>query len=47
MSSPESENTPTLTSAGRVAVVAILILVVGGGITWGAIKFGRKAEEAD
>lgn len=46
MDSPESENTPTLTSAGRVAVVAILILLVGGGITAGAIKFGKKAEEA-
>ncbi len=46
MDSPDSENTPTLTSAGRVAVVAILILLVGGGITAGAIKFGRKAEEA-
>ena len=46
MSSPESENTPILTSAGRVAVVAILILLVGGGITAAAIKFGKKAEEA-
>ncbi len=45
MSSPESENTPTLTSAGRVAVVAVLVLLVGGGITWGTIKFGKKAEE--
>jgi len=45
MSSPESENTPTLTSAGRVAVVAVLVLLVGGGITAGAIKFGKKAEE--
>ena len=46
MSSPESENTPVLTSAGRVALVSVLLLVLGGGITAWAIKFGKKAEEA-
>ena len=46
MSSPESENTPILTSAGRVALATVLILVVGGGITAATIKFGRKADEA-
>lgn len=46
MASPDSEKTPTLTSTGRVATVAVLILVVAGGIMKAAIGFGKKAGEA-
>jgi len=35
----------TLTNAGR-AIVVLLILVIGGGLSGAAVKFGRKAGEA-
>jgi hypothetical protein len=46
MSSPPSENSRTLTSTGRIVVVTLGLLVVGGGIMNAAIKFGKKAGEA-
>jgi RND family efflux transporter MFP subunit len=47
MASPDSEEKPrTLTSAGRVAVVSLLILLAGAGIMGAAMQFGKKAVEA-
>jgi|GEM_PF-3062750 len=45
-STDSDDNTPTLTKPGRVAVMAVLILLVGLGIMGAAMKFGKKAEEA-
>lgn len=47
MSSPDPDNTPTLTRPGRIAVVAVLILIAGIGIKTTAEKFGKKATEAE
>jgi len=46
MLSPPSENSRTLTGTGRIVVVTLGLLVVGGGIMNAAIKFGKKAGEA-
>ena len=45
MSAPEKENTRTLTTSGR-AIIALLILGVGAGLSFAAVKFGRHAEQA-
>ncbi len=47
MSSEETENTPTLTRPGRIAVVVVIILIVGIAIKTTAEKFGKKATEAE
>lgn len=44
MASPEQEKTRTLTTSGR-AIIALLILVVGAGLSFAAVKFGRHAEQ--
>ncbi len=46
MSSPETENTPTFTRPGRIALVAVAILLAGAGIKAAAEKFAKKATEA-
>src|SRR5688572_7791843 len=43
MAPPDPDNTPVLTRPGRIAVVAVLILIAGIGIKTTAEKFGRKA----
>jgi multidrug efflux system membrane fusion protein len=45
MDSPPAEKPHTLTKTGR-ALVAVLILAVGGGLSAAAVKLGRHAEEA-
>jgi len=44
MDAPPLENSRTLTTAGR-GIVALVILAVGAGLSFAAVKFGKHAEQ--